>query len=135
MPIVPRVVLDTNVFVAAGFRAGSASAQLVDAVRQGAMVLVWNEATRREARAVLRRIPRLSWADFEPLFGEAGYFGGETHVEDHLEVPDASDRKFAALAQAADAVLVSSDQDLLDGRASSAVTIVTPGEALDRRRG
>lgn len=130
-----RVVLDTNVFVAAGFRRDSASARLVRAVRGGRLVLVWNDATRREAQRVLERIPPLSWEDFEPLFGPAGRFEGPTRIEDHTDIPDVTDRKFAALAQAAGAVLVSSDGDLLAGRARSRVTIATPGELLDELEG
>ena len=44
----PAVVLDTNVFVAAGFNPRSASARIVDAVKHGQVRMVWNDATRRE---------------------------------------------------------------------------------------
>lgn len=132
MPDAPRVILDTNVFVASGFRPGSASARLVDAVRRGMLILVWNEATRREAKRVLDRIPHLSWDDVEPLFCALGRFEGPTRIEDHADIPDVSDRKFAALAAATGAVLVSSDRDLLAGRARSPLTICTPGEVLGR---
>jgi predicted nucleic acid-binding protein len=131
----PRVVLDTNVFVAAGFRSGSASARIVHAVRRGELVLVWNEATRREARHVLEHIPHLAWTDVEPLFRPDARFDGPTRIEDHTDIPDVTDRKFAALAHAAGAVLVSSDHDLLAGRATSPVMIITPGELLDRITG
>ena len=91
----PRLVLDTNVLVAAGFRQSSASAALVARVRDGAVVLVWNDATRAEAEAVLRRIPRLDWAGIRPLFDPAGRFEAPTEPEAFAGVSDPSDRKFA----------------------------------------
>jgi ATP-binding cassette subfamily B protein/subfamily B ATP-binding cassette protein MsbA len=48
-----RVVLDTNVFVAAGFNPGSHSA-LVAAVRDGRLRLVWDDATHTEIEDAAR---------------------------------------------------------------------------------
>jgi uncharacterized protein len=56
-----RVVIDTNVFVAAGFKARSASARLLGAFREGRFRLIWNEPTRRQTETLLRRIPHLDW--------------------------------------------------------------------------
>jgi uncharacterized protein len=42
----PRVVLDTNVFVGAGFNPRSHSALLLDAVRDGRLRMVWDDAIR-----------------------------------------------------------------------------------------
>src|SRR2546428_2496118 len=53
------VVLDTNVFVAAGFNRRSASAKIVDAVRQGRLRVGWNDATRREIERIMKQIPPL----------------------------------------------------------------------------
>ena len=47
-------------------------------------------------------------------------------------IPDRADRKFAALAAATGAVLVTSDRHLLDGRPHSGVVILTPGEFVER---
>jgi predicted nucleic acid-binding protein len=128
----PRFVLDTNVFVAAAFRRDSASAALVERARAGELIVVWNEATRREAEAVLRRIPRLSWDEVCSLFGEAGRFGGRTDPQRFSTVPDPSDRKFAALAAAAQATLVSADADLLHGRPHAGFEVLKASEALRR---
>jgi predicted nucleic acid-binding protein len=43
----PSVVLDTNVFVAAGFNPRNASTKIVEAVKLEQLRMVWNEATRR----------------------------------------------------------------------------------------
>jgi predicted nucleic acid-binding protein len=44
----PHVVLDTNVFVGAGFNPRSHSALLLDAVRDGRLRMVWDDATHKE---------------------------------------------------------------------------------------
>ena len=52
------IVIDTNVFVAAGFNPRSASAGVLAAVRQGRFQLIWNKPTQRETEMILRRISR-----------------------------------------------------------------------------
>jgi hypothetical protein len=75
------VVLDTNVFVAAGFNPVSHSAWLVDAVRDGRLRMVWDSAIRAEIEHVIRQIPRLSWTHIADLFRAEDRFGGSTHPE------------------------------------------------------
>src|SRR5881227_2454265 len=94
-----EVVLDTNVFVAAGFNPGSHSAQLVKAVRDGRLRMVWDDATHAEVEHVIRQIPRLSWTRVADLFRSEDGFGGSTHPESFGFVPDPADRKFAALPE------------------------------------
>ncbi|WP_404385315.1 putative toxin-antitoxin system toxin component, PIN family [Caenispirillum salinarum] len=107
------VVLDTNVFVAAGFSPGSASGRIIDAVRRGTLTLVWNAATRRETERIVRKIPPLSRKPVADLF-EGGYeYTGTVEPEAFNAIADPDDRKFAALAAAADVELVSQDDHLL----------------------
>lgn len=123
-----RVVLDTNVFVGAGFNARSHSALLLDAVRDGRLRIVWDGATREEIEHVLRRIPRLSWGAVAELFRDEDRFDGETHPDQFGYVPDPADRKFAALADAANVPLVTSDRGLLNARGLARFSILKPGE-------
>ena len=125
-----RVVLDTNVFVAAAFNPRSHAARIIDAVREGRLRLVWNEATQCETRRILERIQPISWEPFADLFLDEnrhretvnpGWFG---HVHD----PD--DRRFGALAYAAGTSLITQDDDLLEGRSNVDVPILTPAEFL-----
>lgn len=128
MPDPPFVVLDTNVFVGAGFRPESTSAEIVRAVREGRLRMPWTPATRGEIESVLRRIPPLSWAHIKELFRDADR-AAEDPDPDGLEwVSDPSDRKFAALASRTSAVLVSSDRHILDGRERANFPVRTPGE-------
>ena len=71
------VVLDTNVFVAAGFNPASASANLVRAVRDGRLRMPWTDATRREIEHILGRIPPLRSLAVAELF----------HPADHVTAP------------------------------------------------
>lgn len=123
-----EVVLDTNVFVAAGFNPGSHSAVLVEAVRVGRLRMVWDDATREEIEHIMRQIPRLSWTRIADLFRSGDRFEGSTHPDEFGFVPDPSDRKFAALADAAQAPLVTSDAGLLDAGAQMAVPVLKPSE-------
>lgn len=127
------VVLDTNVFVAAGFNPDSASARIIEEVEAGHLTLVWNEDTRRESKAVVKQIPPLSWSRFAKLFQREGRYEGQTHPEDIDYVPDPDDRKFAALARAVDGALITNDEDLLGSREQADVYIVAPQEFFERR--
>jgi predicted nucleic acid-binding protein len=123
-----RIVLDTNVFVAAGFNPGSHSARLVEAVRDGRLRMVWDNATHTEIEHVMRQIPRLSWRRIADLFRSKDRFGGSTHPEAFGFVPDPADRKFAALAHAAHAPLVTSDAGLLNAAGRMTVPVLKPSE-------
>jgi uncharacterized protein len=123
-----KVVLDTNVFVAAGFNPGSHSARLVAALRDGRLRMVWDDATRAEIEHVLRQIPPLSWTRVADLFRPEDRFPGATNPQDFSCVPDPADRKFAALADAAHAPLVTSDAGLLRAGGQLAVPVLKPSE-------
>ncbi len=134
-PCPGEVVLDTNVFVAAGFNPRSHSARLVQAVRDGRLRMIWDDATRKETEHVMRRIPPLSWTRVAGLFRAEDRFGGPTHPEAYGFVPDPADRKFAALAEAVEAPLVTSDAGLLNARGRMAVRVLKPSEFACRCRG
>ncbi len=95
-----HVVLDTNVFVAAGFNPRSHSARLLDAVRLGRLRIVWDTSTQMEVEHVLRQIPRLSWTSVAALFRAEDKFEGTTQPQKFSFVPDPADRKFAACRRA-----------------------------------
>ena len=122
------VVLDTNVFVAAAFNPHSHAGRIVEDVRTERLHLIWNDATRRETRRILERIPPIAWAPFAGLFREADRFAGAVNPGWFGQVQDPADRKFGALAYAADATLITQDDDLLSVRSNVPVPIVTPAE-------
>jgi uncharacterized protein len=125
-----NVVLDTNIFVAAAFNPGSSSMKLVESIRAGQTGFVWDEATRAETLEVLNQIPRLQQEAYDDLFTPGRRFQGKTHPENYGEIGDPDDRKFAALAEASGAVLVSNDDHLLSVRERLDVEVLTPREAV-----
>ena len=129
---VPAVVLDTNVFIAAAFKPRSDSGRVVDAVRSGTLRLVWNEATRRETEALLRKIPPISWEAVAGLFEDGNRWSSDVDANALSSVTDPEDRKFAALAASTQATLLSLDQHLLGAALDDVCFVLTPGEFLDR---
>lgn len=127
-----NVVIDTNIFVAAGFNPRSSSATIMAMIDAGALTMVWNEATRRETAKIVQKIPRLDWQTFAPLFREENRFQTETHPERFRQIEDRDDRKFAALAHASVAVLISNDDHLLGQRRSMDVEVLRPSEFLQK---
>jgi predicted nucleic acid-binding protein len=130
----PAVVLDTNVLVAAGFNRRSGSAKIVDAVKRGELHMLWNDATRREIEHIVRKIPPLRAQALTPLFRTEDRVIVPTHPERFAEIPDPDDRKFAALAEATGAVLISNDEHLLGRRDRMNLTVLTPAEFWKRRQ-
>jgi len=124
----PAVVVDTNVFVAAGFNPRSASARVVAAVRQGKLRMIWNVATRSETRRVLRTIPPLSWESVADLFRDEDCHTAPTDPRRVEHIRDPADRKFAALARATGALLISQDEDLLTEPQRMDVLVLSPRE-------
>ena len=127
-----RIVIDTNVLIAAGFNTRSAAARILTAVREGRLQLIWNEPTRRETELILRQIPRLDWESVADLFRPEMEFLGPVDPESFVFVPDPEDRKFAALSVAAQAHLVTSDKHLLSHSNSIGIDVLTPRVFLAR---
>jgi predicted nucleic acid-binding protein len=98
---------------------------VVAAVREGRLQLIWDEPTRRESESLLSRIPPISREDFEDLYREEGRFDGDVATTGFDAVPDPEDRKFAALAAASNATLITLDGHLLEAGLEG-VRVVTP---------
>jgi predicted nucleic acid-binding protein len=128
------VVVDTNVFVAAGFNPRSASARILEGIREGRFRLIWNQPTRRETEMIVRRIPRLDWRTVAALFRPQGEFAGSVDPTAFTVIADPDDRKFAALSAAAQVPLVTSDNLVLAQRGRIGIDIATPRDFLARQR-
>lgn len=129
----PAVILDTNVFIAAAFNKHSHSANIIEAVRQRQLRMLWNQQTRTETEYLLQKIPRLSWHLFSNLFQEENCYQGETNPQQFSFVDDAEDRKFAALSAVTGATLITQDRDLLCVRQLLCVPVLTPKEFIEQQ--
>lgn len=123
-----RVVLDTNIFVAAGFNPRSSAARILEAARRGDLTPVWHASKRAETRAILNQIPPLDWARFADLFDPAHEHTAALDPDAFPQIADPDDRKFAALAAATDALLVSNDAHLLAIRDTLPIPVRTSRE-------
>lgn len=128
-----RLVVDTNVFVAAAFNSSSSSAGILRGIERGRFTLIWNEATRRETEAVVGRIPRIDWDQFKHLFRPECENIVATDPDAFAEVEDPDDRKFAALAAVSEAILVTNDRHLLDQALTNRLDVMKPRDFLSRR--
>ena len=128
------VVIDTNVFVAAGFNSGSAAARILAAVREEHFLLVWNKPTRGETETILRRIPGLDWLRVADLFRPEGEFTGPVDPDAFVMIEDRDDRKFVALSAAAQTPLVTNDNDVLAQQRAVGIEILTPRAFVARER-
>ena len=126
------IVIDTNVFVAAGFNPRSASARVLAATRDGRFRLIWNRSTRRETELILVRIPRLDWERFADLCQPEGEFTGPVDLDAFALIADPDDRKFAALSAVVQRPLVTNDNDLLAARNVTGIDARTPRAFLAR---
>ncbi len=130
MPPLPlagtSVVVDTNVWVAAAFHPRSCSARIVDAIRSGRLRMVWNEQTRNESKRILSKIPPISWSRFAGLFLMEARFDAPLDLDAYAVVPDADDRKFAALAHATNSILITQDRHLLAQASCLPARVLSP---------
>lgn len=131
MSACPTIVIDTNVFVAALFRPESHAARVLERVRRGDVRMIWNASTRNETRAIVTKIPPISWASVESLFSPNDEYTGATDTDRFTRIPDPEDRKFAALAFETGALLLSGDDDLLEHQEALDILVLTPREFLE----
>lgn len=113
MSAMTRVVLDTNVLVAAVYGPGSASRRLVEACLAGELTAVLSPALRREYDFILPRAAR-----GRPYLERVQTLLGGAEVVEPAQTPrvvpdDPDDDKLVAAALAAGAVLVTNDAHLL----------------------
>ena len=132
IPKMEEIVIDTKVFVAAGFNPRSASARVLAAVRDERFHLIWDQSTRREIEMILRRMRHLDWEEVANLFQPDGEFTGPVDPSAFVLVRDRDDRKFAALSAAAKRPLVTNDNYLLTDLSIIGIDALTPRAFLAR---
>lgn len=125
----PKVVLDTNLFVAAFWNKKSASADILRACRDRRIRLLYTSGIRREIFTILRNIRatdryKKEVEDLLALGSEVAILGDLAVVSD-----DPDDDKFLECAEAARAdYLVTSDDHLLRLKTFGRTRILKPSE-------
>ena len=131
-----RVVLDTNVLIAAAWSEGSASRCIVEACLEGKKLrAVMSPALRREYELIIKRAARKSRyrKSLERLVSKAEVVDCDARAMG-IEVPaDPEDAKVLATAIAGKVdALVGNDHHLLDLAKGAPLPIIRPGEFLKR---
>jgi putative PIN family toxin of toxin-antitoxin system len=130
MAAMTRVVLDTNVLVAAVYNPGSASRRIVEACLKGDFTPILSPALRREYEFIVSRAAR-GRPYLERL--QALLENAELVVPEQTPrvVPDdPDDDKLVAVALAAGAVLVSNDAHLLAVSGHGGLQVLRPADLL-----
>lgn len=123
-----RVVLDTNVFVAAYWAPNSASARIVQACIDGVLQAIYTPDTRRETIRILNqiRLPEAFLTRLKP-FWDTAMLVEPVRVDD-VRIDDPDDRKFLEAAAGGEAdFLVTNDDHLLSVKYLGRTEILTPG--------
>jgi putative PIN family toxin of toxin-antitoxin system len=128
METVTRVVLDTNVLVAAVYNPGSASRRIVEACLRGELTPVLSSAVRREYEFILARAVR-----GQPYLERLHAFLEKAEVVVPEETPrvvpdDPDDDKLVAAALAAGAALVTNDAHLLAVAGHAGLQVLRPSD-------
>jgi putative PIN family toxin of toxin-antitoxin system len=128
MAAVTRVVLDTNVLVAAAYNPRSASRRLVEACLSGELTAVLSPALRHEYEHILPRAVR-----GRPYLERVHHLLAGAAVVDPVQTPrvvpdDPEDDKLVAAALAAGAVLVTNDAHLLALAGHEGLQVVRPAD-------
>jgi putative PIN family toxin of toxin-antitoxin system len=121
-----RIVLDTNVLVAAAYNPGSASRRVVEACLKGERTAVLSPALRREYEFVLSRAARGQpyRERLQQLLEKAEVVLPDSAPRVVPEDPD--DDKLVAAARAAGAALVTNDAHLLALAGHEGLKVVRP---------
>lgn len=129
-----RVVLDTNLFVAALFNKRSASHTILSNVKQGTVVFLWTDATRKETERVVDTIIRAAGRGkrkelLDDTFAAGEYVSSPPRIRYIKDDP--TDDKFLACAVKGKAdYIISNDEHLRAVGEFQGIPVVTPTQFL-----
>lgn len=137
---VERLVVDSNVWIAALISPAGTARQLVDAVLERDIDVLMSESTFVELGSRLDR-PKFdryrepaSWNSFLTALVELAQWHEDAETANGIS-RDADDDKFLALAVTGQAdAIISGDRDLLDLVSHEGIPILTPTQLLQRLR-
>ena len=132
MATVTRVVLDTNVLVAAAYNPASASRRVVEACLDGELAAALSPALRREYEFILARAVR-----GRPYLERIHRLMDGAQVVEPAQTPrvvadDPDDDKLVSAARAAGAILVTNDAHLLAIAGHEGLKVVRPADVRAR---
>lgn len=127
MPSSKKVVLDTNLLIAAFFNKQSASYKILEKVREGEIEAFWTQSIWEEGKKILENVgaDKLFYNKLEEVFKP------QNEIEDFPKVQvvedDPSDNKFLGCALKAGAkYIISNDRHLLKIKDYQGIEILPP---------
>lgn len=133
-----KLVIDTNLLVAAFFNKNSSSFKLLELVKKGELELLWTDEVKGEAEFILGNIKKSVRKnthnnkfklDLDKVFTPEGKVKNPPEVHQVKEDPE--DDKFLACAKGGDAdLIVSNDSHLLKIKEFEGIPIKNPSFAL-----
>lgn len=129
---IPRVVPDTNLFIAARFNPKSYSAKILNMIGDGRIIFLWSEETRREIERIVRNVKPTP--DFLIAVDKLFLIGDNIGRIERLNViaDDPDDNKILACAKVGDAdYIITSDDHLLVLKTFGTTRIITPKRFLE----
>ncbi|HEY5855563.1 MAG TPA: putative toxin-antitoxin system toxin component, PIN family [Aldersonia sp.] len=135
MPEPLRVVIDPNVWISAAINPYGTPARVVDAVATGEVTAVVTQHLLDELATVLIQPRFRRWVSVADAVAFVETLGGHADLRDDPGPParrvrDPDDDYLVALAEAADAIIVTGDADLLDAELEPPA--ITPADLLAR---
>lgn len=126
-----KIILDTNLLVAAFFNKQSASNQIIKRIEQGQVTNLWSEPIKKEAETILSQIPPIEKKYLDKI--EKNLFKDNRKVKNppnvNLIEEDPEDNKFieGAVKGGAD-FIISNDDHLLRHSGYKGIKILTPDQ-------
>lgn len=128
----PRVVIDTNILVAAAYKPGSASARVVSACLEGRLVAVVSSAIVREYRHILEKAVRgpARAETLDRLIASAVWVE-PTETPAVVAADPSDDMLFAAAVVATARAIVSNDRPVLQLKIYKNIHVIRPPACLE----
>ena len=129
-----RVVLDTNVLVAAHFNPGSASNRILELCQEKKLVLLLTSHILKEFSRILRNISARKnfWERIDKIISQAILIKKTPRID--IVVEDPTDNKFLSCALAGKAdYIITSDRHLLVLKKFRGIKIVKPTQFLSKK--
>lgn len=132
-----KIVIDTNLLVAAFFNKNSNSFKILKMARARKVRLLWTEKIRKEAQLILGNIKKA----VKPKMGNRDILKNIFQKENKVKNPprldiikeDPEDNKFLSCALKGGAeIIVSNDRHLLDVNEFKRIPVLTPAQAVKK---
>jgi putative PIN family toxin of toxin-antitoxin system len=132
--VIPKIVIDTNLLIAAFFNKKSASFKILKMAEEGKVKVLWSDIIKKEGEKILKNIraPQ-KFKNFltEKIFRKENRITKVPRI--NIVKEDVEDNKFLACAQKGKAnLIISNDRHLLEIKKFRGIPILRPTQAIKK---